>query len=538
MEPTPGTTRRAVLTVGVAVGVVGFTTTAITVGTRGMARELSLSTVELGWVVNAYLVAAAAFVVVGGRLGDVIGRTRAYGLGLVVFAVGSTLGVFAGGFGLLVLARVVQGLGAALILPSSIEIMAEYSRAGRESRAFRWRGLIYASSFAVGPLFGGVLTDWYSWRWIFGLDAALAVGSLVLLVLLAGRQGRGERAPTRDFVGAFLLAAMVGLTLILGERLPAWGIASPAGWISVAALVLLTVALVHHERRTSDPLIHPDLLQDRRVLGANVATIGASLGMLSLLYFFNLFAQSAATLEAEVIEVLLALGPFALSMWACAAFASWLGDRLGPRGPAIVGLGMMVLGFAVLSRTSPSTSELDVAFPLALAGIGAGIANASLTGVAVLHLPAGRINEAAGWLGLSRFVGSAVALGLGTASFLSVAPVPIAAPEPSTPAIEIAEEAPERVRSRRRHARPGPLGAPRRGDPGDDLVPLRPHDGADGDRAGGHRCRLGRAAAPAQSGGGSRPKTWRGRAVAPGEPISRPGCRSRSARPAPSSPRG
>ncbi len=164
--------------------------------------------------------------------------------------------------------------------------------------------------------------------------------------------------------------------------------------------------------------------------------------MLSLLYFFNLFAQSAATLEAEVIEVLLALGPFALSMWACAAFASWLGDRLGPRGPAIVGLGMMVLGFAVLSRTSPSTSELDVAFPLALAGIGAGIANASLTGVAVLHLPAGRINEAAGWLGLSRFVGSAVALGLGTASFLSVAPVPIAAPEPSTPAIEIAEEAP------------------------------------------------------------------------------------------------
>ena len=368
--------------------------------------------------------------------------------------------MFAEGFGLLVLARVVQGLGAALILPSSIEIMAEYSRAGRESRAFRWRGLIYASSFAVGPLFGGVLTDWYSWRWIFGLDAALAIGSLVLLVLLAGRQGRGERAPTRDFVGAFLLAAMVGLTLILGERLPDWGIASPAGWIAVAALVLLTVALVHHERRTSDPLIHPDLLRDRRVLGANVATIGASLGMLSLLYFFNLFAQSAATFDAEVIEVLVALGPFVLSMWACAAVAGWLGARLGPRGPAIVGLGVMVVGFAALSRTTPSTSEVEVALPLALAGIGAGIANASLTGVAVLHLPAGRINEAAGWLGLSRFVGSALALGLGTATFLSVAPTPVPSVVPSTPpAVGGGGGFVQRVRPGGRHPRPGPLGA-------------------------------------------------------------------------------
>ncbi len=425
MEPTPGTTRRAVLTVAVAVGVVGFTTTAITVGTRGMAAELSLSTVELGWVVNAYLVAAAALVVAGGRLGDVLGRTRTFGLGLAVFAVGSIIGIVASGFAQLVVARVVQGVGAALILPSSIEVLVKYSRAGHESGSFRWRGLVYASSFAVGPLVGGVLTDWYSWRWIFGVDAVLAVGSLGLLVLVAGRQGRGEPSPTRDFVGASLLSGVVGLTLVLAERLPDWGATSPRGLCSVAVLVLLVVLLVRHERRTIDPLVHPDLLRDRRVLGANIATIGASLGMLSLLYFFNLFAQSAATFDAEVLQVALALGPFVLSMWACAAFAGWLGDRVGPRGPAIVGLGMMVLGFALLSRTTVTTSETDVVVPLALAGIGAGIANASLTGVAVLHLPAGRMNEAAGWLGLSRFVGSAIALGLGTAAFLSVAPTPV-----------------------------------------------------------------------------------------------------------------
>ena len=255
-------------------------------------------------------------------------------------------------------------------------------------------------------------------------------------------RGVGESSPTRDFAGAFLLAGVVGLTLVLAERLPDWGATSPQGLGSVGILLLLAVFLVRHERRTADPLVHPDLLGDRRVLGANIATIGASLGMLSLLYFFNLFAQSAATFDAEVLEVVLALGPFVLSMWACAAFAGWLGDRLGPRGPAIVGLGMMVLGFALLSRTTVTTSEIDVAVPLALAGIGAGIANASLTGVAVLHLPAGRLNEATGWLGLSRFVGSAIALGLGTAAFLSVPPTPVTVFSSSPPPASVTEGSP------------------------------------------------------------------------------------------------
>ena len=412
--------RPAVLSVTLSSGLVGFTTTAVSVGTRGMAVDLSLSTVQLGWVVNAYLVAAAAFVLVGGRLGDVIGRVRTYDIGIGIFAVSSLVGALAPGFWVLLAARLGQGLGAALILPSSIEVVAEYCRRGDEGDGFRWRGLAYASSFAIGPLVGGVLTDWYSWRWIFVIDVTLAVVAGLIVSPLRNHPGRGTHRPTGDVVGAALVAVLVALVVLLAERVATWELGSWRTLVTVAVCAVLVILLVRHARRAAHPLLHPFIVRDHAVLGANLATVGASIGMLSLLYFFNLFAQSAATFDHAAVSVLLALGPFIASMLLCALFAHWLGHRVGPRWPVTLGLGLMVAGFAMLAFVSEGTTRDEMLLPLALAGVGAGIANASLTSVAVLHLPAGRINEAAGWISLSRFLGSAMALAVGTSTFLSV----------------------------------------------------------------------------------------------------------------------
>ncbi len=421
ITPDPSDTRRAVVAVTVASALVGLTTTAVTVGTRGMAEELSLSTTQLGWVVNAYLVAAAALVLVGGRLGDTVGRVRTFDLGLAVFAVSSLVGVAAPDVELLIAARVGQGVGAALILPTSIEVIAEYSARGEEVRGFRWRGLAYACSFAVGPLFGGVMTDWFTWRWIFGVVAVLTGVTGLVVWPLHHRKGRGSPRPTRDFLGAALVAVLVAGVVVLAERIAVWELVSPEVGGSVVVLGVLAFVLWRHERRAEHPLLHRSVIEDRRVLGANLATVGASIGMLSLLYFFNLFAQSAATFAHGAVSVLAALVPFMVSMGLCAAFAAWVGHRVGPRVPVSVGMVLMVVGFALLSRVTGDTTEQQLVLPMAIAGIGAGIANSVLTGAAVLHLPAGRINEAAGWNSLARFLGSAMALAVGTATFLSVA---------------------------------------------------------------------------------------------------------------------
>jgi hypothetical protein len=228
--------------------------------------------------------------------------------------------------------------------------------------------------------------------------------------------------PTRDVRGAVLAALCIALVVLLAERLAVWDLRSLRTLVVLGLAIVSGIVLVLHERRTEHPLMHPFVWRDRQVFGANIATIGASLGMVSLLYFFNLFAQSAATLDHGAVSVLVALVPFLVAMALCAAFAHWFGHRVGVRGPVTFGLLLMVVGFGVLTTVDAATTESQLVLPLALAGIGAGIANASLTSVAVLHLPAGRMNEAAGWISLSRFLGSAMALAVGTAAFLSVRP--------------------------------------------------------------------------------------------------------------------
>jgi hypothetical protein len=248
------------------------------------------------------------------------------------------------------------------------------------------------------------------------------------------------RRPTRDFAGAVMTAALIGLIVLFAERFSDWRSTPVALVVTSAAAVVLIPLIVRHERRTDHPLMHASIIRDRRVLGANVATLGASLGMLSLLYFFNLFAQSAATFDSSAVSVLAALAPFIGSLLLCASFAHWLGRRLGRRWPPMLGLTLMTVGFALLTTTSAATTKSELIVPLVLSGVGAGIANASLTSVAVLDLPAGRINEAAGWISLSRFLGSALALAIGTSAFLSVAATKPEPPATTTEASSVESE--------------------------------------------------------------------------------------------------
>jgi hypothetical protein len=167
--------------------------------------------------------------------------------------------------------------------------------------------------------------------------------------------------------------------------------------------------------------VHPGLLRDRFVQGANLATIAASIGMLGLVYFFNLFAQSAAGFDSTATAVAVALVPFMLSMILFAHLSELLSRHLGYWGPVLAGLGLTIFGLVWLATTTAATTEAGLFLPLVLCGIGAGIANAGLTGPGVLVEPVSRVDEAAGLLSLSRFVGSAMAIAIGTSTYLSVA---------------------------------------------------------------------------------------------------------------------
>jgi MFS family permease len=411
----------SLVAVCIAMAVVGLSTTAVGVATRGIADEIDVSLRTLSWIVGGYLVAAATFALLGGRLGDVVGRTRTFLLGTAVFAAGALLAALSWGSGVLIAARIVQGVGAALVLPATIEIVAAHPPPGGASSGFRMRGLIYAVSFGIGPLVGGVLTDEISWRAIFWLELALLVIAAVLTIPLLRDPSDLPRPPTRDVAGAVLSSTVVLVLIGVAYGIDSWGWRSWLTLGSVLVLAVLVTALVRVEARAEDPMLHPGLWRNRLVVGANVATIAASIGMLGLIYFFGLFAQSAAGFDSPAAGVAAALVPFTLSIIIFVRFAELLARRLGTWGPVLTGLGLAVLGFAWLSTTTAGTTEAQLIAPLALCGVGAGIANGGLTGVAVLTEGRDRLDEAAGLLSLSRFVGSALAIAIGTSTYLSVA---------------------------------------------------------------------------------------------------------------------
>jgi MFS family permease len=441
---TRGGTRRwwrpeaTVTAVCLAMTVVGLSTTAIGVAGRGIADEVGVSLRALSWIVGGYLLAAATLSLIGGRLGDVVGRARTFLLGVAVFAVGALLAAVAPDNGVLIAARLTQGVGAALILPASIEIVAAHPPESGAHVGFRRRGLVYAVAFGIGPLVGGVLTDYVSWRAIFWLELLLLAGCAVFTVPLLLDPSDLPRPVTRDVAGAVLSSLVVFVGIGTAYGINSWG------WLSwpslVAALVLagLVSLLVRVEGRATDPLLHRNLWRNRLVLGANVATIAASIGMLGLIYFFGLFAQSAAIFDSAAVSVAAALAPFALSIIVFAHFSEFLANRLGYWGPVVTGLGIAVVGFGWLSTTSAGTTEAQMIVPLALCGVGAGIANGGLTGVAVMSEGRDRLDEAAGMLSLSRFVGSALAIAIGTSTYLVAASGPPPVDETVHPPGEVA----------------------------------------------------------------------------------------------------
>jgi len=407
--------------VSLAVAMVGINTTAIGVATRGIADEFGASLTTLTWIVGGYLLTAASLSLIGGRLGDVAGRSRTFVAGIVVFAIGSLVAATAPSSDVLIVGRIIEGMGAALLMPTSIEILAAYPPVGGARQGFRVRGIVYAASFGIGPLIGGLLTDHLSWRAIFWFEVVVLLIAGILACPLLRIASELPKAPTRDLRGAVLSALLVLVVVGGAFRAQSWGWVSwPAFACAVAALVL-GAALWWVESRTRHPLLHRGLLSSRIVVGANVATVAASIGMIGLIYFFNLFAQSAAVFESTGLAIAAALVPFTAAMVLFAHLADLLARHLGYRGPVLAGLGLAIVGFGLLSVTSASSTKLDLLVPLTLCGIGAGIANAGLTSPAVLTEPRVRLDEAAGLLSLSRFVGAAMAVAIGTSTYLSVA---------------------------------------------------------------------------------------------------------------------
>ncbi|GAA4580242.1 MFS transporter [Micromonospora coerulea] len=408
--------RGTLLAAILASGMVFLDSTAVNVALPRLGAELGATVAGLQWTVNGYLLMLAAFVLLGGALGDRFGRRRIFLLGVVWFAVASVLCGLAQGTGALIAARFLQGAGGALLTPGSLSVLqASFHPDDRGKAIGTWSGLSGVST-ALGPLLGGWLIDAFSWRWIFFINLPLAVAVLVATMRWVpesrdesvSRTGAGQRR--FDLAGTLLGAlGLGGLTYALIDA-PARGAGSLPVLASALAGVVAAVVFVLVERRRGDTAMLPTALFASRlfsVLNVFTVLVYAALGGFS--FFLAVYLQNVVGWSALLTG--LATMPLTLLLLVGSARAGALSARIGPRLPLTVGPVVAAAGLLLLRRVGAGASYwTDVLPGVVLFGAGLTLVVAPLT-ASVLAAVADRFaGVASGFNNAASRVGSLLAV--------------------------------------------------------------------------------------------------------------------------------
>jgi EmrB/QacA subfamily drug resistance transporter len=385
----------------------------VNVALPAIRNGLHFSEQDLQWVVNAYTVTFAGFLLLGGRAADLLGRRRVFVSGLVLFAVASLAGGLANSQGLLIAARAVQGLGGAVIAPASLSILTTtFSEGPARNRAVGIWGAMGGAGGAAGVLLGGVLTDVLGWRWILFINVPIGIAAAVLAQRLIAEGRNPGRTRNFDLSGA--LAATVGLSLlvlgIVRTDVTGWGSAGTLALIGAG--VVLLVAFVGIEGRLAKaPLMPLRIYASRTLSASNVVVLlvgGASFGMW---FFVSLYLQQV--LGYSPIKAGLSFLPMTLCIVAGSTLASRAVTRIGAKPMLVTGMISMTLGLALFTRVSAHGTYLgDMLFPSLLVAMGIGLAFVPATISAVAGVAPQEAGLASGLVNTSRLVGGALGLAI------------------------------------------------------------------------------------------------------------------------------
>lgn len=400
-----------------ALGMLTIDVTAVRVALPAIQVELGATDVEQAWVINGYLLSLGVFVVAGGRAGDLLGRRPVFLAGLVLFTVCSIGAGLAPSGAVLVGARVLQGIGAAVMTPGIYAIVTDGFAGPHLGRAMGVLTGTAAVGLSLGPLLGGLLVQVAGWRWIFFLNVPLAVFTVVavLRAVPAGRRGAG---PGIDVPG--LIALAVALTLLDIGLLQG----GADGWVSPVTLVLIGVGVLglavfwRIEARAREPLVDPQVLRRPEMAAANV--VGFCMQFVSTAVTVLLAIWLQEGLRVSPLQAGLALLPMTLPVMVASPLAGRLVPRFGARRLVIVGTAAVAVGTALIGFGALTGRYGPVAPGLTLFGCGFAVVLTALT--TALMAAAGAVDRGmvSGIYNTSRNVGASVGVGVTTSLLLAL----------------------------------------------------------------------------------------------------------------------
>ncbi len=393
----------------------------VNIALPSIQRELGVSAVHLPWVVNAYILAFGALLLLGGRIGDLWGRRRTLQIGITVFIVASLVGGLGQSTAVLIAARAVQGIGAALTAPNALALIATtFSDRKTRDHALSLYGAMSGLGIVVGLLLGGVLTGTLGWRWVFFIN--VPIGLLVLLgsrTLVGAERHTGRLGAVGAALGTGGIMALVYAITRFGED----GFTDHLAWSLVAAGVVLLAAFTLTQSRSCSPLVPLSLFRDRSRSGAYLTMLLVAVGPMGTFYVITLYLQQV--LQYSPLRTGISWLPFALGIVVGAGAAPKVLLRVGPRHVAALGaLLSAAAAFWLSTITVQADYWVDLAPAMFLLAVGFGIVVIAVTQAAVYRVDPDEAGIASALLNSAQQLGVALGLAVlaGIAATVTAAP--------------------------------------------------------------------------------------------------------------------
>jgi EmrB/QacA subfamily drug resistance transporter len=384
--------------------------TIVNIALPSIQGALDFETADLSWVLNAYTLTFGGLLLLGARMGDILGRRRTFVFGLLLFGFASLLGGFAPNAGLLLAARALQGVGGAIAAPTALALIATNFAEGKErNRAFGVFAAVSGSGAAIGLLAGGILTELLSWRWVLFVNVPIAIAIALLVPLYLTES---EKQP-----GRFDVAGAVTSTLGMTSLVYGFIRAGQDGWsdtltlTSFVAAIVLLVGFIRIELVSAQPITPLHLLKDRNRGGSYLVMLCLAAALFSMFFFLTLFVQDV--LGYGPLKAGFAFLPVSATIIVVATFVSKNMLKFGPRPFMIVGAVLTAVGLSWLSQISADSSYVTgILLPIILFAAGMGNLFVPLTVAAVSNVSDAESGAASGLLNVMQQVGGSLGLSI------------------------------------------------------------------------------------------------------------------------------
>jgi EmrB/QacA subfamily drug resistance transporter len=410
--PVDQSTRRAVLAVAVLASfVTPFMGSAVNVALPTIGRDFALDAIFLSWISTSYLLSAVVCLLPFGKLADIHGRRRIFLLGQMLFAISSVISALAVNGAMLIVARLVQGVGGAMIFGTGVAVVTSVFPAGERGRALGFTVAAVYVGLSLGPVVGGVLTHNLGWRSIFWLNALLGVALVALTRWKLKQEFAGARGDRFDWIGSGIYAsAMICLT---------YGMASLPGVHGAALLAVAVVALIAFvlwEQRCDFPILDVGLFRENIVFAfSNLAALLNYSATFAVGFFLSLYLQYVLGFNAQHAGAILLAQPILMAI--LSPIAGHHSDRIEPRVVASLGMALTVVGLVMLIFLGNATSSAYVVIALATLGIGFGLFSSPNTNAIMGSVERRSYGVAAALVGTMRLIGQTLSMGVATMIF-------------------------------------------------------------------------------------------------------------------------